>query len=108
MGVPVLLFPFLQKGPPAGQIANFFTIILKIAPMTSTFPELSTGISHGYVHWSTLQSLKVVVLVSEECILGGKARKNRDMASSMLIDQAIPLTTSQASDLQSKEPTQQA
>ncbi len=49
MGVPVLLFPSQQKGPPAGEIAYFFTIILKIGSM----------------------------------ILGGKARKNRDMASSM-------------------------
>ena len=89
MGVPVLLFPSLQKGPPAGQIANFFTIILKIGSMTSTFPELSNGIWHAYVHWSTLQSLKVTVVVSEnnqieQCVLGGKARKNWDIASSTL------------------------
>ncbi len=49
-----------------------------------------------YVHWSTLQSLKVTVVVSEnsqivQCVLGGKARKNRDMyiAIVLSIDFAI-------------------
>ncbi len=50
MGVPVLSFPSLQKGPPAGQIAKLFTIILKIASIISTFPELCNSIWHAYVH----------------------------------------------------------
>ncbi len=58
--------------------------------MDSKVPVLSNGIWHAYVHWSTLQSLKVTVIVSEnsqivQCVFGGKARKNRDMASSMLM-----------------------
>ena len=58
--------------------------------MTNTIPELSNGIWHAYLHWSTLQSLKVIVVVSEnsqivQCVFGGKARKNQDMASSTLI-----------------------